>query len=242
MRIAVVDDFQKDRDLLALWIEEYMKEKKLSGEVFSYPGGEEFLKSFSSGKFQMVFMDIYMNGMNGMEAARQIRMRDQECVIVFSTNSDRHAVQGYSVQAFDYLVKPYGKERVRALLDQAVKQLSDHDRYIEVKEERVFKCVWIDSIQMAELVGHYVWIYTPDQIIKTRMKIREFLELLNDRRFLECYRNIVINMDYVEKLGTGEFLLRGGKAVPIQDSRVKAVRQIFFDYMFEKTRKGFRQK
>lgn len=239
MKIAVVDDFQKDRDLLALWIEEYMREKKLSGELLSYPGGEELLKSFSSGKFQVVFLDIFMNGMNGMEAARQIRMRDLECVLVFSTSSDQYAVQGYSVQAFDYLVKPYEKERVWLLMDRIRDQFFSHERYIEVKEERTLKRIWVDNIQMAELVGHYVWIYTPEGQIKTRMKIGELAALLNDKRFLECYRNILINMDWVEKLGANEFLLPGGRKAPIQETRSKMVRQVFSDYMFEKARRGF---
>lgn len=239
MRIAVVDDFQKDRDMLALWVEGYIKEKRVDWELFCYPGGEEFLKDFSSGKFQVVFMDIYMNGMNGMETAKQIRMRDQECRIIFSTSSDQYAVMGYSVQAFDYLVKPYKKERLWELMERLMEQFSRHDRYIEVKEERIVKRVWVDTILMAELVGHYVWIYTSDQTIKTRMKIKELAELLDDGRFLECYRNILINMDFVEKLGADEFLLRGGKKAPIQESRMKTVRQIFSDYMFEKARKGF---
>lgn len=238
MRIAVVDDFQKDRDGLALWIEEYIKEKKVNGELFGYPGGEEFLKDFSSGRFQVVFLDIYMNGMNGMETAKRIRMLDSECIIIFSTSSEKYAVQGYSVRATDYLVKPYEKERVWILMDRILAQLSSHERYIEVKEEREMRKVWIHTIRMAELSGHYVWIYTTERDIKSRMKIKELLGLLDDRRFLECYRNVIVNMDYIEKLDGSEFLISGGKRAPIQENRLKAVRQTFFDYVFEKTQKG----
>lgn len=238
MKIAVVDDFQKDRDKLAFWIEGFVKDKGIGDEVFSYPGGEEFLGNFSSGSFQIVFLDIYMNGMNGMETARQIRMRDADCLIVFSTSSDRFAVQGYKVRAFDYLVKPYGKDKVLEVMHHLYEQLLPDKRYIEVKEERVQKRLLLQSIRMAELIGHYMWIEAGGQVVKTRMKTRELQDRLQDSRFMECYRNIIVNLDYVEKLDNGGFLLKDGKFVPIQTNRLKQVKQEFADYMFEKTRKG----
>lgn len=239
MKIAVVDDFQKDRDTLAFWIEEYMKEKKVDGTLISYPGGEELLEDFSSGKFQAVFLDIYMNGINGMETARRIRKMDQECLIVFSTSSEQYAVQGYSVQAFHYLLKPCQKEQVWDVMELMNSRLFQGMRYIEVKEERIQKRILVRSIESAELIGHYIWIQTPEQEVKTRMKMQSFLDLLDDRRFLECYRNIVINMDQVEKVDDDSFWMKNGKQVPIQPSRIKQVKQQFSDYMFEKARKGF---
>ena len=119
MKIAVVDDFQKDRDYLAIVLESYMKEQGIDGSVYGYPGGEEFLEAFNkSGRFDIVFLDIYMNGMDGMSVAKQLRQKDAECRLVFVTSSDSFAVEGYKVRAFRYLVKPYEKKELDDILDE----------------------------------------------------------------------------------------------------------------------------
>lgn len=237
MKIAVVDDFQKDRDKLALLIEGYLNEMEIPGEVYCYPDGEELLASFRGGEFSAIFLDIYMNGIDGMAVAERIRAIDKECHIIFVTSSENYGIQSYRVRAFYYLVKPYTKEELTVVFDEMWAGARNNLRYIEVKEERVYIKLFLHEIKKAELSGHYINIGTNENVVKTRMTMKEFLEKVHDRRFLECYRNIVINMDYVESIMADEFLMKDGERVMIQMSRLKSVKKEFADYMFDKARK-----
>ena len=247
MRIAVVDDFQKDRDSLALYLEGYLRERNLEGDVFGYPGGEEFLEAFEEkGSFDIVFMDIYMNGIDGMETARQLRLKDKSCRLIFVTSSDSFAIEGYKVQAFRYLVKPFEDEELRLLLDALFygEEGAKKRPYLEIRQERVSRKVYIDEIVMAELEGHYTVLYlSGGGTVRARMTVRELEKQLTEKCFLECYRNILVNLDYVEQVEEGRagweaFVLQGGKRALIQRTKRSQVRQYFTDYLFWKAERG----
>ncbi len=246
MRIAVVDDYQRDRNLLSVSIKEYMKKNHIEGEVFGYSGSDKFLKDFEKegeGKYAAVFLDIYMDGMDGISLAYRIREVDEDCCIIFVTCSREFAVEGYEVQAFRYMVKPFGKQKLEHVLDGIFRKRLDVERYIEVKEERTMRRLWIRDILMAELQGHYTCIYLLNgEMVKTRITVKELLKLLNDKRFLECYRNLLVNLDFVDgvtedKMGWGAFCLRGGRIALIQKRKRKQVKQEFADYLFYKSGK-----
>ena len=241
MKIAVVDDFQKDRDQLALDVEEYLKEQSLPGEVYGYPGGEELLEALDRGEgYDTVFLDIYMNGMDGMSAARQLRQRGSACRIVFVTSSDSFAVEGYKVQAFRYLVKPYDRGELYEILDGLLEEKRRARPYLEIREDRISKKVYFDEIEMAEQEGHYTLLYlTNGENMRARMTVRELAQKPKEPRFLECYRNLLVNLDCVERVEEGKsgweaFCMRGGRQALIQRSRRGQVKQYFTDYMFKK--------
>ena len=245
MKIAVVDDFQKDRDYLAIVLESYMKEQGIDGSVYGYPGGEEFLEAFNkSGRFDIVFLDIYMNGMDGMSVAKQLRQKDAECCLVFVTSSDSFAVEGYKVRAFRYLVKPYEKKELDDILDELFSGEKKERPYLEIREDRVSKKIYRDEIVMAELDGHYTIIHLKNgESARIRMTVRELADELKEPCFLECYRNLLVNLDYVEQVEDGRtgwefFIMKGAGKAPIQKTRRMQVRQYFADYLFQKAQRG----
>lgn len=248
MRIAVVDDFQKDRDNLALQLEAYIRDNGLEGEIYGYLGGEEFLEAFEEKKgFDTVFLDIYMNGMDGMSVAKELRLKDSACRIIFVTSSDSFAVQGYKVRAFQYLVKPYSRDELLEVLDELFASVKKKRPYLELREERISKKIYYDEIVMAELDGHYTIFYlSSGERMRTRMTVRELAKSLTEKCFLECYRNVLVNLDYVEQVKEGKggweaFVMKGGHNALIQRTKRSQVRQYFTDYLFWKTeREGMR--
>lgn len=111
MKIAIVDDLKLDAEQLSHLILSYMKEHRIptaAPEIF--PNGETFLASFTVGSFDIVFLDIYMDGLSGMETAQKLRALDASCRIVFVTTSPDFAVDSYDVNAAFYLLKPVTME------------------------------------------------------------------------------------------------------------------------------------
>lgn len=117
MKIAVVDDIHRDRLCLTNYLESYFHNKNINFEILPYNNGEDFLNDFEAGKFQLVFLDIFMDGINGMDVARNIYQKDRDVSIIFQSNSEEYGAASYSVHALYYLVKPYTEENFRCAME-----------------------------------------------------------------------------------------------------------------------------
>ena len=112
-RIAVVDDLPEERDRLNDYLRRFAAERKLTLQVSDFDSGERFLSAFDH-NFDIVLLDIEMQGIDGMETARRLRERDDKVCLLFVTYLANFAVQGYGVHALDFLVKPVSYEIGRA--------------------------------------------------------------------------------------------------------------------------------
>ena len=113
MNIAIVDDRKTDSDRLVGFIDTYAEQHRLQwGAMDRFSSGEEFLGAFTAGKYDLIFLDIYMDGITGMETAKRIRRADHGCRIIFITTSPEFAVESYDVSASFYLLKPIEKKKV----------------------------------------------------------------------------------------------------------------------------------
>lgn len=237
MKIAVVDDWIKDRELLRDMAAEYGKDKKIEMKLHCFTNGERFLDVCLKTQFDIVFLDIYMEGMDGMQVARALREKGSNCLIVFVTNSCAYAIEGYWVKAFHYLLKPYSKEEFGSIMERCIAALDINAHSINIKEGRSMREVFIRDICYVDMRKHYVQIHTEREIIKSRMYFKEIAALLDHNYFLPCYRNVMVNMDKIEKMKEQDFILKNRERVPIQRSRYNQVQQAFADYLFQRTKR-----
>lgn len=239
MNIAVIDDLQTDRMRLGSFIEQYCEENRVINSVHMFQDAEEFLHGFHPKQYDVIFMDIYLKNMDGIAAAQCIREQDETALLVFSTISERHAVQSYRVHAFDYLLKPYNYEQFFEVFQQCNKTISLKSRFIEVKEGRERIKILLDDIIYTDYYNHYIQIHTSWRVIRTYMKFAEFSPMLLDfSEFLCCYRNCIINLDKVTSFDNGGFCMKNGEIIPVMRSKVHEMKQHYADYMFAKIERG----
>ena len=117
MRIAIVDDISEERTLLRNRLESQFSRRNVHVDIFEYENGETFLTAAKECPFTVVFLDIYMNGSNGIDTAKELRRSDTDCLLIFTTTSTDHALEGFQVRALHYLVKPYSENDISALAD-----------------------------------------------------------------------------------------------------------------------------
>ena len=136
MRFAICDDQAVDRRRLQAMVQEYCLEHKLKIEVDLFPDGKQMLDCFTPGKYQVLFLDIYMPMMRGINVAKAIREQDTACQLVFVTVSADHALESYEVYAAGYLLKPYTKEDLTETLDWCLENISPMAQALEITFER----------------------------------------------------------------------------------------------------------
>lgn len=233
MNVAVVDDNKTDQNELTGYLTKYCNENQFHCQIYTYQNGPDFLASLGRESFDLIFLDIYMNGENGIQIAEKIRLHNPDVLIIFSTTSRSHAVEGFRVRAFDYLVKPYTYDRFEETMNHCSQALTKHAHYIEVKEGRFYTKVLLDDIIYVDYYNHYIQIHTRSRMIRSYMPFSEFAPMLTCYpQFLTCYRNCLVNMDKIEIQDGKEFIMVTGERVPISRGMKNEVRQAYADYVF----------
>ncbi len=235
MKIAIVDDFNDDREKLKEYIERYAKYYRLDINLHSFADGEEFFNYSNTLIFDVIFLDIFMNGMSGIEIAEQIRTNNEKSLIIFVTSTEQYAVFSFKLRAFHYIVKPFVFEDINEVMKLVQKNMQIEAKFIEVKEKRIMRKILLSSIIYVDYYNHYVQIHTNAEIIRTYMPFENFSQmLLRSSMFICCYRNIIINMDKIEKIENKDFLMLNGDKIPINRKKIKEIKQMYSDYIFSK--------
>ena len=112
MNIAVCEDIASDCDLLCAYIQDYCNKHCYEASISSFETAEALLDAFSESGFDLVFLDIILPGISGVDAAAEIRKTDRDCMLMFITVSRDHAVDGFDLQASGYVVKPYDRAKL----------------------------------------------------------------------------------------------------------------------------------
>jgi DNA-binding LytR/AlgR family response regulator len=223
LRIAICEDQENDAERLSSLI----NASGISAEISRFESGEAFLASRPAGRFDLAFFDIYMGGVLGTEAARELREADEACGVVFTTSSTAHMPEAFDVGAEHYLVKPVEYEKLEKVLKKrlALMEKSQKTCPVYVKGQRVN--VPLDHIYYIEVSGHTCCVHTANGVIETgSMTMADFESQLPLPRFLRCHNSYIVNMSYVEKVDR-DFIMKNGHRVYIRrDDVAKFAREL----------------
>lgn len=228
MRIAIVDDQNADREELLEMLEQYFSVQGALAEYSCFCSGEAFLDAFDPGGFQIIFLDIYMGGADGMTVARKIREQDKNCRLVFFTTSGDHAVSSYGVRASYYLTKPTSYELLCEALEVCTAGLLADSKCLETQAAGMPLRVLLQDIFYADCQNKAVVLHTASGSLAVSDSFGQVSEkLLADPRFYPSCRGVVVNLDWVEGMPEGEFLLKNGERVPVRQRGRAEARQAF---------------
>ncbi|WP_167956137.1 LytR/AlgR family response regulator transcription factor [Anaerosporobacter faecicola] len=200
MNIALCEDEQEQQNTLKKLISEWMIQTKVAVNVAFFTSGEQFLASWDSGvNYDIVFLDIGLEGMDGMKAARKIRERDDMLTLVFLTSRIEYVLKGYEVNAWRYLLKPVHASEFFQCLNKA-KEMSDRNQEVMIihNDNRYYKIAY-DSIQYLEAFGHYVEIHTTNGTYQMRAGISQ-MEAKLPKHFFRCHRSYIVNVNEIKEI------------------------------------------
>ena len=240
MLIAIVDDIAEERILLRTRLENILNQKNVEFHCYEYENGEAFLKASKEHDFTVLFLDIYMNGANGIEIAREFRNTNKDCLLIFTTTSLDHALEGFQVRALPYLVKPFSENELSGLLDEMLKRLPQQEKFLDIKVSGSDIRLCCSDIVYAEHFAHIINIHTvAGKTLATRQSFKVFTESLKeDPRFFICGRGVIVNLEQAEDFEADAFCMRDGSRVYVCQNLLKSARQVFMEFLLQRGRIG----
>lgn len=211
MRIALVDDNKEDLLELGRLCRDFGEKNLCRVETASFSSGESFLKSFREGGFSVVFMDIFMDGINGVATSLRLREEDSTCLLVFLTSSREFMPDAFSCHAFEYITKPISPERIFGVLADALKVLPPMQKYMEIPSGRKTARAFFADIMSVVTDAHYLDIQLSDgTVLRSRMTVSEFMERAGgDRRFISAGQIEAMLKEYQEDVNHEHMVMPG---------------------------------
>lgn len=215
MRIAIIDDISADRAELRARLQAEFAERKLEAEFFEFETGEAFLAAFAPKKFAAVFLDIYMGRVTGMDVARHLFLHDPKCRIVFLTISREHMLEGYSVRATHYLMKPVSDEMLAEALDFCFPAPSPSDVLLIRTREGHIPLQRRDILYI-ESINRHGCIHLAEATLESTDSFSSVTApLADDPRFLLCGRGQLVQMEHIQLQKGDEFIMEDGRRLSI---------------------------
>lgn len=235
MRIAIVDDLKTERALLKERLSQQLALRGVEADILEFESGEAFLAAEKEWRFSAAFLDIYMEGLSGMDAAKELRKTDTDCLLIFTTTSTDHALEGFQVRALHYLVKPFSEEEFSDLLTEMLAKLPRPEPVLTVKVSGSDVRLRYRDIVFAEHFAHMINIRTTaGKTLATRQSFKAFTEpLKKDPRFFVCGRGVIVNLEHAADFQDAAFCMTDGSRVYVNQELLKPARQAFMEFLLQ---------
>ena len=232
IHVAVVEDEEKYREQLSEFLSRYGKEKEISIQTRMYCDGIDILDEYA-GQFEVILLDIRMKHIDGIEAARKIREKDKEVIIIFITNMAEYAIQGYDVEARGFILKPVRYKLFAQQMDRARKELeSKKAEYLSLQLQAGVRNVSLNDIFYMENREHYLHIHLEQEDIIFYCTIKEMEKRLEGKPFFRCNSGLIVNLAKVQSVKNNEILVHG-ETLTVSRSRKKEFMEQLTEYMGE---------
>ena len=200
IRIALVEDEAEVRAQLQGYVQRHTRQYGTEFAVMEFADGMELLDDYRP-VYDILFLDVEMKHLDGMETARRVRELDKDVIIVFITNMAQYAIRGYSVGALDYVLKPVPYFAFSQQLLKAVARLEKRAKhYLTVPVEGGLRRLDTASIYYLESEGHRVHFYTDEGDFSAPGALKAFEEKLADCPFARCNSGYLVNLAQVREL------------------------------------------
>lgn len=200
IRVAIVEDSQLETKTLKEFFLKFGERENISFHIKSYESGESFLVDYQP-VYDMILMDIGLPKMNGMDAASQLRQIDETVMLVFVTNMAQFAVSGYSVNAFDFILKPIYYTHFELKMQRMVKHLSSRvSSPILINDGNDIQRLSASHLQYVEVQNHDLVYHTTGGLYHSHGTLKEAEKQLNSSSFARCNRCYLVNLNYVESI------------------------------------------
>jgi DNA-binding LytR/AlgR family response regulator len=241
MKISIVDDSKSDRLLAKKWTQTYFSERtnqlNIAPIFHEFDSGESFLESGEVCSCELLILDIYMQKLTGLDVAKRVLALNKSCNIILFTSSEDHQLDGYSIHAIGYVMKPVD-QHINALyraLDYVVEKMELDKAHICANTAFGSQRLYFRNISHIDCINRIVNIHLTGQTLEIYGKYKDYQNaFLSDSRFIECNRNLIVNLDYVDSIKDDDFILTTGDCIPISRRKKVTTLEYYMTYFINR--------
>lgn len=230
MRIAIVEDQAAERSRLKEYAENYFAAKGMEAEYFLFEDGSYFLEQYP-GRLDLVFLDIEMKCLDGVRTAHRLREFDGQVQILFVTRMIQYALEGYAVDAADFLVKPLRYPVFCSRMDRVVQKIQFvTPRFLMMKQGREEICCPIQQITYMESLSKKTILHRKGQPDMYPAETLAALESrLKEEPFFRCHKSFLVNLNHIQNVSAADVTVDGVQ-VPVSKHRRREFMQALANY------------
>lgn len=234
--IALCDDEAAELDRAEKILDSYRECAGCDFSVEQFDDAEELLwmireKGYSP---DLLFMDIYMPGKGGIEAAGELREMGNECRIVFLTTSKEFALEAFRVEAFQYLIKPASEKDIFQILDKFIKEASEEKKYLLFRVEGSVRKIAVQDIIYCEAQKRHQYIYLADgtSLLQNMTLAKVYAMLSDNQEFVRVGISYIVNLKHIISLNAREMQMDDGKKIYLPRGAYQGLKERYLDYFF----------
>ncbi|MCI9435907.1 MAG: response regulator transcription factor [Lachnospiraceae bacterium] len=230
IRIAICDDEESMSNRIRTMTSAFFRGKNMETAILQFSGGEELLGY--GGSIDILFLDIQMAGMDGMETAVKLREKGFRGFLIFITVLREMVFRSFEVQAYDYLVKPVEESRFEKTMERLLgSMLNAGEASLLVQKGYESRIIALEDIVFCEIIDRKVYLHlTSGEVVDFYDRI-ERLEARLDDRFFRCHRSFLIHLKYLKSYKNNTAYLEDGSKIPVSRLRSKEFSGVILQYM-----------
>ena len=231
IRIAICDDRQEDISALSKALYAYND----AFYITEYTNGEFLIADYLEREilYDILFLDIYMPGINGIEIATKIRAVMKEAIIIFVSSSNEHYPEAFDVFAFNYIIKPMKQDKLNSLMDQALMNINkEHGYQIQFSYKSKNYRILCKDILYIESRDKIVLFHMKDNTtLQCYSKLDQIFKQLPEDSFIRCHQSFIANIHHITEMAESHFRV-GALVINISKKYLKVAKDKYFEYLF----------
>lgn len=230
LSIAVCDDEMLFCVKLCEAVRGILDKMEIEYTIRSFYNGRELLEAVE--QFDLIFLDLMMDGLDGMNTAKILRQRAFDKLLVFVSSSQNYVWDSYDVEPFWYLLKPVSEKKLERVIRRAVSKIEQKPQeFLVIRKDREQRKVFLKDILYVEVRGRIVEIYGREWSLPYYGKMSEMEKKLQGKGFFRCHKSILVNLSQIDSYNHQEAVLMSGVRLPIARRRYESFCQAFLQDM-----------
>lgn len=221
LRAIIVEDEKNESNRLSSFLKRFSDENHVGFDIKVFSSGLTFLSEYNISA-DIVFMDIELPDVDGMEICRRLRKIDKKVIIIFVTNMAQYAVKGYEVNAMDFMIKPIYYAEFSVKLKRAIDYISlNEGRFIMLSYYGMMRRLNVNEIYYVEVISHHIIYHTGIGNIEIKGTLKEAEELLAQYGFSRCNNCYLVNLKHVIEINETVAVLLDGSKLSVSRNKKK---------------------